>query len=76
MMKESHNKKLYVRTTYEHCDYFKPNKDYEVTELIQDIAGDSANVIGEDGMIHYILLSDEPECAYLNGQGVWELIEE
>lgn len=68
-----------VRTDYEECPYITAGKVYEVIKHDPKEPGNlcaGAEIVDDVGDVLYILLSETPECGFLNYAGVWEIIEE
>lgn len=68
-----------VRTDYADNPDITPGKLYEVTKYDPKEPGDlcaGAEIADDTGFIIYILLSDTPECGFLDCKGVWEVVEE
>ena len=63
-----------VKTNYEHGDAITAGKEYDVVELYNNGAVESADICDDDGDIIYILLSDKVPCAHLNDEGHWEIV--
>ena len=68
-----------VRTDYNGNPDITPGKLYDVIKYDPKEPGDlcaGAEIVDDAGCIIYILLSETPECGFLDESGIWEIIEE
>ena len=65
-----------VKTSYEHGEAITAGKEYEVIEWYPDEYVNSADIYDDEGNSIFIIVSDKFPCAFLNGKGNWEIVEE